>query len=217
MQGLVEWAILWSLQLQLWGGILYFLHKVFCSRYERTKRNPETAQRWRTRSWIVYIAGLPAVVALLLTKDNWIFAALEASAFPAMVLGLVLAIKRVSKDEIDKKLSRLDPFMYIAIGFGLGYSYHLFNGFTTLNQILEMGAAFGFLVGTYQQAKDDEKQYLSYIVMNLSAGILLWRENYIWFTLQQIASIAFIADAWLVRRRIASLSARAPAIFGADR
>ena len=173
----VEWATLWSLPLQIWGGFFYLLHKVFCSRYERTKQKPEAAQKWRTRSWLVYITGLPAVVAILLPKDNWIFAALEASAFPVMVLGLVLAARGVGKKEIDQNLGHLDPVVYTTIGFGLGYSYHLFGGFTTLNQWLEMGASFGFLVGTYLQAKDDEKQYLAYMMMNISAGILLWRED----------------------------------------
>lgn len=203
MARIVEFAVAWSLPLQLWGGFFYLLHKIFCSRYERTKLTaPEYAQQWRTWSWIVYITGLPAVVAILLPDKNWIFAALEASAFPVMVLGLVLAARGVSKYSIDQKLGQLDPIVYTTIGFGLGYSFCTFGGFVTVNQWLELGASAGFLIGTYLQAKDDERQYIAYAAMVLCAGTLLWRLNYIWFTIQQIASLGFIVDAWLVRRRL---------------
>jgi hypothetical protein len=191
----------WALPLQLWGGLFYLLHKVFCSRYERTKKfDLIAAQRWRTRSWMVYMTGLPVVVLMLLAKENWIFAALEASALPVMLLGLILAMQGKAKQQIDQLLGQLDPIVYTLIGFGLGYSFCYFGGFVTFNQWLEIGASGGFLVGTYLQAKDDERQYLAYMLMNLSAGTLLWREDYVWFTLQQIISIAFVIDAWLVRR-----------------
>jgi hypothetical protein len=196
MQTVVEWA----LPLQLWGGTFYLLHKICCSRYERTKKyDPAAAQAWRVRSWAVYLTGLPAVVLMLLLKANWIFAALEASALPVMLLGLVLAAQGRSKRQIDQLLGRLDSIVYALIGFGLGYSCCYFGGFVTFNQWLEISASGGFLIGTYLQTKDDERQYLAYMVMNVSTGLLFWRENYIWFMLQQVASIAFVIDAWRVR------------------
>ena len=186
----------WSLQLQLWGGLCYLLHKIFSFQYERTKKDV-----WLTTAWIVYIAGLPAVVAILLKEHNWIFAWLELSALPLMILGLILAAKKLSGAEIGLRLKVLDPLVYILIGIGLGYSLRDFGGLTTLNQGLELGASGGFLIGTYLQGKKNPRAYLFYILMNLSAGVLLWRENYIWFTLQQIASIGFIVAAWYMSQR----------------
>lgn len=191
--------------LQTWGGAFYLFHKIFCSRYERTKRiDLVVAQTWRTRSWLVYITGLPAVVAMLLIKDNWIFAGLEAGAFPVMVLGLLLAMRGTTKEKIDQTLGQLDPIVYILIGFGLGYSFHYFGGFITINQWLEIAASGGFLLGTYLQAKDDERQYFAYMLMNVVTATLMWREQYVWFTLQQIISLGFIVDAYKIRKRTSS-------------
>ncbi len=188
--------------LQLWGGLFYLLHKVFCSRYERVKKTDLVkAQAWRTRSWIVYLTGLFAVVPMLLIKQNWIFAALEASALPVMVLGLVLAIRKRTKAEIDQLLGQLDPIVYTLIGFGLGYSFRYFGGFVTMNQWLEISASAGFLVGTYLQAKDDERQYVAYVLMNVVTCALMFHEGYWLFMVQQMVSIGFVVDAYKIRRK----------------
>lgn len=188
--------------LQLWGGLFYLLHKVFCSRYERVKKTDlVSAQRWRTRSWVVYLTGLFAVVPMLLLKQNWIFAALEASALPVMVLGLILAVRKKTKQEIDQILGQLDPIVYTLIGFGLGYSFRYFGGFVTVNQWLEISASGGFLIGTYLQAKDDERQYVAYVLMNVVTCLLMFREGYLLFTFQQLVSIGFVVDAFYIRRR----------------
>lgn len=188
--------------LQLWGGLFYLLHKVFCSRYERIKKTDlVSAQKWRTRSWVVYLTGLFAVVPMLLLKQNWIFAALEAGAFPAMVLGLVLAVQHKTKEQIEQLMGQLDPIMYIAIACGLAYSFYSFGGFVTFNQWLEITGSAGFLIGTYLQAKDDERQYVAYVLMNLATCWLMWRQNYVIFTLQQLVSIGFVVDAFYIRRK----------------
>lgn len=147
---------------------------------------------------------------MLLIKQNFIFSALEASALPLMILGLTLASMRVEKDQIDKKLRKLDPVVYTLIGAGLGYSFRYFGGFVTTHQWLEITASAGFLIGTYLQAKDHTAQYAAYLVMNIATAVLFFRQDLLWFGIQQIVSIVFILDAYWIRWTDQALGSRYP-------
>jgi hypothetical protein len=78
----------------LWGGF-YLLNKIFLSfsEHARNQGNETWARKWRIAAWAVYLAGLPAWIIILVSWRDWIAASVEASGAPAMLLGLVLALR----------------------------------------------------------------------------------------------------------------------------
>ena len=188
--------------LQLIAGGFYLLNKVFLSLAERARRsgNEDNARSWRIASWVVYLIGLPPWVILFGIWHNWIAMSVEASAAPAMVVGLISALHGT-----DKKVpSWLDRLAIICVPLGFAYSLHDFGGLTKLTQWLEIGTVIGFLVGTYQLAKERTNRYLWFVLMHLSCGALFWVQHSPWLVLHQTVSLAFIVDAHLTQRRTKS-------------
>lgn len=189
--------------LQLLGGGCYLLNKVFLSLNERTVASNSSAARiWRIWSWAVYLLGLPAWVVIFVGRHDWIAASLEAGGAPAMVLGLISAIRGGA----SQSLRWLDWLALSAIPFGLVYSLWDFGGLNTVNQGLELALVLGFLVGTYQLAKERRSGYLWYVLMHISCGLLMAVQGYVWLLLQQVVSLGFIADAFLNAGRKRSVS-----------
>lgn len=187
------------LVLQWIGGGCYLLNKVFLSFSERARKANQNAiaRRWRISSWAIYLVGLPAWVFIFIEWHNWIAASVEASGAPAMLLGLITAIGGK-----DKKAPRwLDQLAMVCIPLGFAYSLYDFGGLNNPRQWLEIGLVIGFLVGTYQLAKERASGYVWYVLMHLSAGTLMWVQHFPWLTLQQVVSLGFIADAWLTARK----------------
>lgn len=180
--------------LQVWGGGFYLLNKIFFSRAERSKR--EKSMAWRIRSWIVYLIGLPAWVIIFASERNWMAASVEAGGAPAMILGLVNAIRGVKE-----KPGWLDYVARIAAALGIVYSIYDFGGITTVNQALELGVVAGFLIGTYMLAKQLPSGYLWFMLMNGSNAGLMGIQSYPWLMLQQITSLGFVIDAFLMQRK----------------
>ncbi len=180
--------------LQAWGGIFYLLNKIFFSRKERARA--ENKKKWQVWAWLVYIIGLPAWVIIFISERNWIAAALEAGGAPTMVLGLVIAFRGKGKEP-----RWLDYIALVAIVVGLGYSLYDFGGVTAINQVLELGMVTGFLVGTYALAKERPVGYLWFVLMNVSNAILMGIEGYPFLALQQVVSLGFVSDAYLMHRR----------------
>lgn len=185
--------------LQWLGGGFYLLNKIFLSLSERAKRSgkPRDAQRWRIISWVVYLLGLPPWVIIFLHKRDWIAASLEAGGAPAMTLGLVTAIRGTA----HKPPRWLDRFALFCIPLGFAYSLYDFGGLTAVNQWIEIGLVMGFLVGTYLLARERASGYLWYVLMHVSCGWLMFRQRYPWLGWQQVASLVFIMDAYLVSKR----------------
>ena len=185
--------------LQWIGGGFYLLNKIFFSFSERARHHNSAAlaRRWRIASWAVYLIGLPPWVIIFAGWRNWIAASVEASGAPAMCLGLVLALRGSDKDP-PKWLNRL-AFICVPLGFAI--SLYDFGGLKTLNQRLEIGLTAGFLVGTYQLARDRANGYLWLVLMHISCGWLMWIQGYPWLLLQQVVSLGFIVDAYVTRRR----------------
>jgi hypothetical protein len=184
--------------LQLWGGVFYLLNKIFFSFTERARTDADR-KSWRTKSWIVYIIGLPAWVIIFCLPENrnWIAASLEIGGLPSMILGLVLAQK-----EGNTKPSRvLDHIALAFVVIVIIVSLYDYGGLTTLNQGLELALTVGYLVGTYLLAKKRPSGYLWFIPMNVACGWLMWREQYPWLMWQQVASLLFIVDAFIIERR----------------
>jgi hypothetical protein len=189
--------------LQLWGGTFYLLNKIFFSRAERNEGRGK--RMWKIRAWTVYLIGLPAWVIILLDQDNLIAAAAEIGGGPAMVLGLILALRGQEKKPTWLKL--FDVFSIgIAATAGTIYSVNLLGGITSFNQILEFGIVAGFLTGTILLAKEQPKGYLWFLLMNGSNAVLQYREGVYFLAIQQVISLAFVIDAYLVNKRKAQLA-----------
>jgi hypothetical protein len=82
-----------ELLLQIWGGGCYLLNKIFLSRSEG-KLDGRTVRIW---GWAVYLLGLPAWVIILVMKRDWMAATIEAGGAPAMLLGLMAAMKGLER------------------------------------------------------------------------------------------------------------------------
>ena len=73
--------------LQIWGGGCYLLNKILLSRAE----GKDESTKLRIWGWFVYLVGLPAWVIILVLKNDWIAATIEAGGAPAMLLGLMVS------------------------------------------------------------------------------------------------------------------------------
>ena len=185
--------------LQLWGGLFYLLNKIFLFFSEKTKNCNEsgTTRKWRIRSWVVYLAGLPAWVIILVGERNWIAASVELSGTPAMILGLVTSMRGTTKNPPRW----LEGLALICIPIGLIFSFYDFGGITTVNQWLEISLVLGFLTGTYLLAKECANGYLWFVLMNVSCAALMWIQGYPWLTLQQLISLVFVLNAYKLTRK----------------
>ncbi len=180
--------------LQLWGGTFYLLNKIFFSRAERSRNKKE--RTWRIRSWTVYLIGMPAWAIIFFLNRNWIVAAAEIGGSVVMVFGLVNAIRGVGKAP-----HWLD---YVARGvavLGLIYSLYDFGGITTVNQGLELGINAGFFVGVHFLAREKPVGYLWFVLMNGSNAVLQYIQGYPLLCFQQIISVGFVVDAYIMQKR----------------
>lgn len=183
--------------MQVLGGIFYLLNKIFLSCAERNeKKHPSKKWGWRTWSWIVYLFGLPAWLVIFIYERNWIAFALEVGGIPAMILGLIIALRGNGQEP-----RWLNYVAILAIPLGLGYSLYDFQGLTTLNQLVELSLVLGFLVGTYQLARKKTMGYLWYMLMHLSCIWLMYLQSYPWLVLQQIISLGFVIDAYRTKKK----------------
>lgn len=183
--------------LQLWGGTFYLLNKLFFSKAERAI-NQRYQQKWMVRAWAAYLIGLPPWVFIFISERNWIAAAVESSGVPAMFIGLSAAWQGVHKFH---EFVWLDHLAKLMILFGLGLSFYDFGGLATLNQVLELGIAAGFLMGTYLLAKSKPQGYFWLILGNISAAFLMMRQRYFLLMLQQMMSLSLVIDAYRVQKR----------------
>ena len=184
-----------DITLQIWGGLFYLLNKVFFSQAERSKTITER-KKWRSRSWIVYLTGLPAWVVVFIAEHNWIAAGVESGGAPAMLMGLIIAWRGHGTE--PRWLDSLSKFSVLV---GLLLSVYEFGGIKNLGQFIELGIAAGFLMGTYMMAKDNAQGYLWLMLGNVSCASLMGIEGFFILMTQQLVSLAFVTDALLIRRR----------------
>lgn len=180
--------------LQILAGIPYLSNKICFSRAER--KVGAKKRKWKIASWVSYLIGLPAWLIIFSQRPNWIAFGVELGGAPAMVLGLVIALR--GRENGPKWLN---IFAFLGAVLGLLYSVRIFHGITTVNQWLEMGIAVGFLIGTYLLAKENPKGYLWFLLMNASNAALMGIQSYPWLCLQQIVSFAFVLDAYVIERK----------------
>ncbi len=178
-----------DLLLQIWAGSFYLLNKVFFSTAERTK--PVLKRKLKAMGWIVYILGVPAWAIILIGNHNWIAASIEIGGVPAMLLGLYNVINNnEKKNKFLEFLARFSTYAFIVIG--VSYSLFEYGGINTLSQILEIGVMIGFLLGSYLLAKNNPYGWLFFMLMNVSAGMLMYIQDKPILAIQQALSLGFV-------------------------
>jgi hypothetical protein len=181
-----------DLFLQIWGGIGYLLAKILLAYAEGVNNG----RKWRIIGWVSYLAGIPAWVILLVSKNNWVVAAIDLGSIPSMILGLVTTWKQDSKVnetfDIVVKFSTL--FMII---LGISYSIYYFHGITTFSQILEILVTFGFLLGSYLLAKNNPAGWLLFALMCISMGILMLLQDKTLLVIQQGISLIVVIGGYI--------------------
>jgi len=184
-----------DLLLQLWGGSGYLLNKICFSKAERSETELQR-RTWRIRSWWVYLLGLPAWTVVFASERNWIAAGVESGGAPSMVMGLVIALRGRGR-----KTRGLDYVAIVFVLVGLVLSLYEFGGLKTIYQFLELGIAAGFLMGTYMMAKDKIQGYLWLMIGNVSCATLMGLEGFLILMAQQLVSLIFVSDAYIVRKK----------------
>ena len=174
---------------QAWGGGFYLLNKI-CFALAETK--PQRVKRQlRIYGWLVYILGVPAWVIILIGKNDWIAASIEAGGIPSMLFGLYTVYR---DSEIPSKcFDRVASFFtYSFIIMGVSYSLFDYGGITSLSQVLEIGVMIGFLMGSYLLAKNNASGWLLFMLMNGSMALLMFIQDKPLLSIQQIVSLCFV-------------------------
>lgn len=182
--------------MQILGGLFYLLNKIFFCAKERSSGDEQT-RLWSIRGWTVYIMGLVPWLIILSHKDDWMIVFVEAGGLPSMLLGLVLAVKHNKMRKATEVA--LDWLARICAVLGIGYSVYHFGLMTSLTQWYELGGVVGFLIGTYRLAKNHLDGYLWFILMNASVGLLMYTQGYVILGIQQMLSLIFVIDAYIVK------------------
>jgi hypothetical protein len=176
-----------DLFLQIWGGIGYLLAKILLA----FAGGMNNGRKWYIIGWISYLIGIPAWVILLISKNNWIVAAIELGSIPSMVLGLITAWNRDTQVNklFDMAVKFFTVFMIIS---GISYSIYYFYGITTSSQILEILATVGFLLGSYLLAKNNPVGWLLSSLTCVCMGILMLLQDKTLLVFQQGISLVVV-------------------------
>ena len=166
------------------AGLFYLANKICLAFAERSSQRK---RKFRILAWTMYLIGLPAWVAIFISHRNWIAAAVEAGGGPAMLMGLIIAIRGKGKEP-----RWLNYFSSAAIVAGFSLSLHSFGGLTSLTQVLEVSLVLGYLVGTYNLARINPQGYYWFMAMNASNACLMAIEGFVWLTIQQVISLGFV-------------------------
>jgi hypothetical protein len=174
--------------LQVWGGCFYLFNKILFSISESKPKHLK--YRLQLFAWSAYIVGVPAWVVLLIEKNDWIAASIEAGGLPAMLLGL---FKTYSHKSAHTFIETFVKFItYFAIVFGVAVSLQHFGGLTSLSQGLEIFVTFGFLMGSYLMTQQNNKGYLFFMLMNSSMAMLMFLQGKNILIIQQLISLGFV-------------------------
>lgn len=178
------------LGLQIWGGGFYLLNKIFLAISEGREKSLQ--RKLKIAAWSTYLIGLPAIVWLFSVKHRWIAAFLEAGGGPAMLLGLILALRGIKDEEKPGWVKYLDYLALLTAIIGIGVSLWEYGRLDTKEQAMELGLVIGFLAGTYLLSKNIPWGYFCYMGMNVCCIILMYWDNRIVIVGQQIISFSFV-------------------------
>jgi len=184
-------------ELQLLGGGLYLLNKVFLLLMEKRGlgREDNAFWFWKKWAWGVYLLGLPPWLVFFYLEQNWIFFCIEAGGAPAMLCGF---INSMSQRDAPRWLERI---AIAAVPFGIALSLWDLGLSRWPTQLLEVAGSAGFLVGTYLLYKERLVGYRWFMLMNLATGILVGIQGYSILCGMQAASIGIIALAYRAKKQ----------------
>lgn len=181
--------------LQVWGGGLYLLNKIFFALAEGKQESAK--RRLRIVGWVVYILGVPAWVIILVGKHDWIAASIEAGGIPAMMFGLYnVYMNPETPNIIFDQFASFCTYSFLIIG--ICYSLFDYGGISTASQVLEMGVMVGFLVGSYLLAKKNLYGWLFFMLMNVSMASLMLLQNKPLLSVQQLVSLCFVIYGFMI-------------------
>jgi len=188
-----------DLVLQIWGGLFYLINKICFALAEGKEKNRK--RRLKIIGWTIYILGVPAWVAILIVKHDWIAASIEAGGTPAMLFGLFNVYKNSEKP--NSFFDIIASFItYAFIVFGTSYSLYDYGGLTSISQLLEIGVMIGFLLGSYHLAKNKTYGWLLFMIMNGSMGTLMIIQNKPILAIQQAVSLCFVVYGFITAIRV---------------
>ena len=188
-----------DLVLQIWGGLFYLTNKICFALAEGKEKNRK--RQLKIIGWTIYILGVPAWVAILIIKHDWIAASIEAGGIPAMLFGLYNVYKNSEKPNSFFDIIA-SFFSYALIIFGTSYSLYDYGGITSISQLLEIGVMIGFLLGSYHLAKNKTYGWLFFMIMNGSMGTLMIIQNKPILAIQQTVSLCVVVYGFITAIRV---------------
>ena len=188
-----------DLVLQIWGGLFYLTNKICFALAEGKEKNRK--RQLKVIGWTIYILGVPAWVAILIIKHDWIAASIEAGGIPAMLFGLYNVYKNSEKPNSFFNIIA-SFFSYAFIIFGTSYSLYDYGGITSISQLLEIGVMIGFLLGSYHLAKNKTYGWLFFMIMNGSMGTLMIIQNKPILAIQQTVSLCVVVYGFITAIRV---------------
>jgi len=181
---------------KIWGGLFYLFNKIFFL-FSEIAVDEEKERKWDIRAWSVYLVGLWGWLIYFVSENNWALFGVETGGSVLMAIGLYYAIKRYKEDPSKK-------YLWIARGAtaaGIIASLWIFEGVTTINQILEFLVCLGFLMGTSLLRKKNVNGYLWFLLMNGSNAGLMGVQGAYELMAQQIISFFIVFSAYIIRKR----------------
>ena len=188
-----------DLVLQIWGGLFYLTNKICFALAEGKEKNRK--RQLKIIGWTIYILGVPAWVAILIVKHDWIAASIEAGGIPAMLFGLFNVYKNSEKPNSFFDIIA-SFFSYAFIIFGTSYSLYDYGGITSISQLLEIGVMIGFLLGSYHLAKNKAYGWLFFMIMNGSMGTLMIIQSKPILAIQQTVSLCVVVYGFITAIRV---------------
>lgn len=184
-----------NLFLQIWGGGFYLANKILLASAEGKSR--EIKRALKLAGWLIYLLGVPAWVIILVSKQNWIAASIEAGGVPSMLLGLYSVYQK--SEATPKRLGLFAKSVtYTSIALGAGYSIKTHGGINSVTQLLEIGVMIGFLLGSYLLALNRLTGWLFFALMNGSMATLMFMQDKPILSVQQLCSLCFVIYGFIL-------------------